>query len=102
MSDAWKDRERAKEEEFFERQNKEALKKISHIHDDSKERLSPLTGKPMKKTSVKGVSVYTCPEVGGVWIEHGGFEQLMRATMKGSEGSDWLFQFLTEVFEKKQ
>ena len=102
MSDAWDDRKRAKEEEFFEKMNKESLKKINAQHDESKDRLSPLTGKPMTKSKIMGVTVYTCPEVGGIWIEHGGFEQLIKASSNMSAGADWFSQFLSEVLEKKQ
>ncbi len=66
MSNAWDDMKRAKEEEYFSRQNQEALKKLRAglpAHH------SPITGEPLTQINIDGASALKCEKSGGVWIE---------------------------------
>lgn len=76
MGDAWKDRKKAKEEEYFEQQQKQLLERLR-----SKKTRPPLTspvcGKTMNREDIMGVSVDRCPESGGIWIEKADLKKLL-------------------------
>lgn len=85
MSDSWGDRRRVLEDEFIERQNKEALEKLAHHGQPSL--LSPITGQPMVRAEVLGIAVDRCPESGGVWLDKGELEELLNRA-RHETGSD--------------
>ena len=99
MSDekGWDEMRRAKEEMFFDEQNKRALGKIK---DRTKKRLSPISGQPMEELVYQGVVIDRCPTSGGIWLDPGELEQIIKAaTEEKKQGEDWLgnfFGFITK------
>jgi Transcription factor zinc-finger/Mitochondrial ATPase inhibitor, IATP len=76
MSDAWKNMEKAKEDAYFDRANKEALERLKKT---TANRASPATGKPLEKKVIEGVVVDYCSDSAGIWLERQDIEQLFRA-----------------------
>ncbi|HMO02509.1 MAG TPA: zf-TFIIB domain-containing protein [Oligoflexia bacterium] len=85
MSDSFEERRKALEDQFFAKQNEEALKKLK----EKKERIrpSPITGKPMKQIEFMGVTIDQCEDSKGVWLDAGELEQIIKNASKKS-GSD--------------
>lgn len=84
MSDAWDDMKRTKEEEFFQRQNKDALKKMKDPHLEPV-RLCPIDGQKMDRLSVSDIVVDRCPKCLGVWLDHGELGRILQITEKDTE-----------------
>jgi hypothetical protein len=66
MTNAWDEMKKANEEQYFERQNQEALRKL---HDSQSALLSPRTQKPMEQIKVGNGKAYVCPASHGLYIE---------------------------------
>ena len=97
-SDAWDDRRRAQEEAFFAKQNAEALARLTARKEESKPRLSPITGKPMVQRTVMGVVIDQCPDSKGIWLDAGELEQItksMSESSKSEKPTDWFSSFTT-------
>jgi hypothetical protein len=78
MNDAWDELKKAKEEEYFMKQNQEALKRLKARKDsEEKPRLSPITGEPMEQLTMMGVVVDRCPTSHGIWLDAGELEQII-------------------------
>jgi len=76
MSDSVLDpRRKALEDSYFQKKNQEALEFLAK-ELEKKERLSPLTDKPLKESIFHGVIVYTCEDTNGVWVEGSQLERL--------------------------
>lgn len=86
MTDQWKKREDALEAEYFDRKEKEALKRIAQKKAEGAERLSPITGKPMIQKSIFGVVVDKCTESGGIWLDAGELEQIIDMSRQNQPG----------------
>ncbi len=97
MSDSWDERRKAQEEQFFEKENERAIKKLQAEKDSHKPRLSPASGKAMTHTSIAGVTVYRCPDSGGIWLESGQLEAIVNNTRE-SDDSNWLANFFNTLF----
>jgi len=73
MVDIWKEREKALENEYVFRQEKEQIKKMQEesrerlIRDLSKNRC-PKCGEKIEAMVFRGVPLDHCPECGGVWL----------------------------------
>lgn len=73
MTDIWKEREKALENEYFYKLEKEQIEKL---RSDSKERLirelchnrCPKCGEPVQPITFRGVPLDKCPSCGGVWL----------------------------------
>lgn len=76
MNDSWDDRRKAKEDEYFAKENLKALERLK-TRTGSEIRKSPITGEPMEQVTIMGVVVDRCPKSGGVWLDKGELEQLM-------------------------
>lgn len=85
MSDSWDEMRRAKEEQYFHNQNEAALKRLSDRAAE-KPRLSPVTGKPMKQVTLMGTVIDQCEESGGIWLDKGELEELIKASGTGETG----------------
>ena len=96
MSDAWNDRKIAQEEQYFEKANKEALERLKKR---SSARPSPITGEPMEQVTMMGVTVDRCSKSGGIWLDAGELEQLMKAS-QGASGDGSLTNFFSSLFKK--
>jgi len=99
-SGSWDDMKRAKEEEYFQRQDAEAVKRLQN--EANRKRLSPITGKPMEQITLMGVVVDRCPTSGGIWLDAGELEQIVKSSKSPeAQGSGFLSNFLESLFVKK-
>lgn len=99
MNDSWDKLRRAKEDEYFDKENKNALKRIRA--DDSKPRLSPITGDPMEQVLIDGVTVDRCKTSGGIWLDAGELEEILKQSQaKGGVEGDWFKNFFASIFSK--
>jgi Zn-finger nucleic acid-binding protein len=100
-SDSWSDMRKAKENQFFEQQEKEALARLKSRAESI--RKSPIDGQPMEQVTIMGVVVDRCKSTGGVWLDNGELEQLLKASQKnaGSEaGASWISNFFDGLYKK--
>ena len=94
--DAWKDREKAAEDSFFEKENQRALERMK-----AKEVLkSPVTGQPMEQISLHGVIVDRCTQSGGVWLDAKELEQLIKKSSASPASGNIITQVFTDLFKK--
>ncbi len=105
MNDSWDERRRAKEEEYFNKKNAEALTRLKERKDAAKQRLSPITGEPMEELTIMGVVVDRCPTSKGIWLDAGELEEILNvATGVKSEDelkeSNYFAQFLATLTGK--
>jgi len=101
MSDSWEKMRRAKEDEYFEKENSQALKRLKS-RDSEKPRLSPITGEPMEQLTMMGVVIDRCPTSGGIWLDAGELEQIIKASSdlrEDGEGTDWISRFFGRIFK---
>ena len=86
MADAFDDRRRGLEEEYFHRKNKEAVEKLREKMKVSEEAKAagtssmrcPRCDGNLKESKVDEVSIDTCEKCGGVWLDSGELEQLTK------------------------
>ena len=84
MSDAFDERRRGLEEEYFHRKNKEAIEKLREKMKVSAEAKAagtssmkcPRCDGNLKESKLDAVSIDTCEKCGGVWLDSGELEQL--------------------------
>ena len=101
-TDSIDERRKALEEDFFRRQNEEALKRLQQRNEE-KPRLSPITGEPMEQLTIMGVVVDRCPTSKGIWLDNGELEELLKAhegTLPGTKGEGILQNFLNTLSGK--
>ena len=97
MSDAWKEREKAQEGAYFEKQEQEALKRLKE-GGNNRRRPSPVTGEPMEQIVIDGVNVDRCPKSGGIWLDAGELEQILKNhNQVKAQSVSWLGDFLTKL-----
>jgi hypothetical protein len=94
MADSWKDRERVKEEEFFERQNKEMMKKL-RAKGAPEVRSSPVSGEPMKQVEVSGIAVDYCPRSGYVGVDCADLRKLLELARQHDEA--WIPAIIRKI-----
>ncbi len=97
MTNAWDDMKTAKENEYFERKNREALDRLA-TKTESAERKSPVTGELMEQVVLNGVVVDRCPTSGGIWLDAGELEQLIE---QGKSSGSWFDGFAQSLGIKK-
>lgn len=97
MSDAWDDRKRAQEEQYFEKANKEALLRLK---GRSGARPSPIDGQPMEQVTMMGVTVDRCKTSGGIWLDAGELEALIKAS-QDTQNAGSLTNLFTSLFKSK-
>lgn len=86
MSDAFDDRRRGLEEEYFHRKNKEAIEKLREKMKVSEEAKAagtssmkcPRCDGSLNESKVEEVSIDVCDKCGGVWLDSGELEQLTK------------------------
>lgn len=86
MSDAFDDRRRGLEEEYFHRKNKEAIEKLREKMRVSEEAKAagtssmkcPRCDGSLNESKVEEVSIDVCDKCGGVWLDSGELEQLTK------------------------
>ena len=99
MSDAWDKMEKAKEGSYFEKKNQEALARLKQKQDDTKPRLSPVSGEPMEQEVLMGVVIDRCKSSGGIWLDAGELEALIEAS-KNQEESGLISDFFKNLSGK--
>lgn len=105
MAGSWDEMRRAKEEQFFEEQNKQAMARLKS-RGTTTPRLSPVSGKPMEQRTLMGVVIDVCPDSGGVWLDHGELELLMKATEENAKSKEpqsegLVGRFFDSLYKKK-
>jgi len=112
MSNSWDDRRRALEEEYIERQNNAALESLARKSESlltESPLKSPVSGKPMTREQILGVTIDRCTESGGIWLDKGELEALLDRASQGdtivqsanqSTTVNWLQQFWLRVTGK--
>lgn len=92
MTDEWAKRERALEDGYFERKEREALERLAKKAAEGVVRKSPISGEPMVQKSLYGVVVDRCTTSGGIWLDAGELEQIIEMAKKNEPG------FLEKLF----
>ena len=86
MTDAFDDRRKGLEEEYFHRQNKEAIEKLRAKMAVSEQAKAagtssmkcPRCDGKLEESKFEEVSIDTCDKCGGVWLDSGELEQLTK------------------------
>jgi uncharacterized protein len=97
MSDAFDNRRKGLEEEYFHRKNKEAIEKLREKMKVSEEAKAagtssmrcPRCDGTLNETKVEDVSVDVCDKCGGVWLDSGELEQLTKRESGGFLSRIW-------------
>ena len=100
MSDSFNERKKAMEDEYFHKQNQEALKRLAARkveHNEAPVRKSPITGEPLIQKTIAGVVVDICEKSGGVWLDAGELEQILENSQKDH---NWLSGFFGHLKNK--
>lgn len=87
MTDSWNEMRLAKEGQYFERQNNKALESMRKT--SPRERMSPITGKPMRTVLLEGMLLDVCDDTGGLWIDKDELLEILRH-IKSPHGETWL------------
>jgi hypothetical protein len=98
MSDAFDERRKGLEEEYFHRKNKEAIEKLREKMKVAEEAKAagassmrcPRCEGNLKESKFEEVSIDTCEKCGGVWLDSGELEQLTKKDKGG-----WLSRLLS-------
>ena len=96
MSDIFEDRRKGLEEEYFRRQDQQALEKLREkiaVAEQAKAAGTssmecPRCDGHLKESSFEGVTIDTCEKCAGVWLDSGELQQLTQR-----EGGGWLGRF---------
>ena len=91
MPDAFDERRKGLEEEYFHRKDKELIEKLRakmKVAEEAKAAgLStmqcPRCDGTLKESKIEEVSIDTCDKCGGVWLDSGELEQLTRRDTTG-------------------
>ena len=97
MSDAFDERRKGLEEEYFHRKNKEAVEKLREkmkIAEQAKAEgtstmLCPRCDGTLHESKIENVTVDTCDKCGGVWLDSGELEELTK-----TESGGWFSRLL--------
>ena len=91
MSDAFDERRRGLEEEYFHRKNKEAIEKLRAKMKVAQEAKAagassmtcPRCGGSLKESRFDEVTIDTCEKCGGVWLDASELQQLTQREKGG-------------------
>jgi Zn-finger nucleic acid-binding protein len=91
MADGMDERRRGLEEEYFHRKNKEAIEKLRaqmKVAEEAKaagisSMQCPRCDGSLKESKFEEVSIDTCEQCGGVWLDSGELEQLTQKEKSG-------------------
>jgi len=93
MSDDLK-KAKLRENAYFEKIEAEAKKRIKEKLENEKVRLSPVSGNPLVPVNMSGVIVDQCPDSGGVWLDKGELEELIKISSEKGTDQTWLDKFV--------
>lgn len=85
MSDSWETMRKAKEDQYFMKENEQALKRLQS-RSTEKPRLSPVSGQPMKQVTLMGIVIDQCEQSGGIWLDNGELDALIEASNEKEKG----------------
>jgi hypothetical protein len=79
------------EQDYFKQKDLELLaelreKSAATRQAETQARKSPITGEPMIQKSFHGVTIDVCPTSGGVWLDAGELEMLMKVNQTAVGG----------------
>jgi ribosomal protein L37AE/L43A len=91
LGDKLHDAEKAREDEYFARRDRELLNKLKREKEQqfkdelhaAKEMTCPRCGKTLHERIEHGVSIDECPGCGGVWLDKGELDALVKADEQG-------------------
>jgi uncharacterized protein len=91
MSGVFDDRRKGLEEEYFHRQNKQAIEKLREkvkVAEEAKaagtsSMRCPRCDGALKASTFEEVEIDTCEKCGGIWLDSGELEQLTRRENEG-------------------
>jgi Zn-finger nucleic acid-binding protein len=97
MSDLFDDRRRGLEEEYFHKKNKEAIEKLKQqlkVAEEAKaagtsSMQCPRCDGRLTSSMFEKVEIDTCDKCGGVWLDSGELDQLMKQESGGWFGRLW-------------
>jgi hypothetical protein len=97
MSDAFDDRRKGLEEEYFHRKNQELIEKLREkikVSEAAKAASTSAMECPrchgaLRESKVDDVSIDVCEKCGGVWLDSGELEQLTKRESSGFFGRLW-------------
>lgn len=99
--DPFAKRRKALEDQYFHKENEDALKRLQKRGAVEKPRLSPVTGKPMKQVTLMGVVIDQCEDSGGVWLDPGELEELVNASKLAEKGEPGIFSSLLNSIRRR-
>ena len=97
MSDTWKEREEAIENQYFSKANKEALERLQKLHQIK----SPVSGKEMEKLVFLGAVIDWCKESDGIWLDKGELEYFIEVIKRDSRTTETITEELREIKNKR-
>lgn len=91
LGDKLHDAEKAREDEFFARRDRELINKLKRDKEQqfnqdlqaAKELICPRCGKTLQERVEHGVTIDQCANCGGVWLDKGELDALIQADEKG-------------------
>lgn len=94
MSNAWDDMKRAKEEQYFNKKDKELLEKKHHeieIEDFKKHFMNhcPKCGEKLEEVKFHGVNIDRCNSCKGIWLDDGELDAIEDA----DKAQSWFEKF---------
>jgi hypothetical protein len=97
-NDAWDDRKRVQEEEYFSRLNKDLISKMGK----KIVRNSPVSGELMQSIELQGLHVQRCTKSGGIWIEKEELQALYQQVKKDLGAFGGVLQLLFDATIEKR
>lgn len=95
MTDSMKDREKALEEAYIQKLEEQTIRKLAERKNSAEIRKSPITGKPMEQITIHGIIVDRCVDSGGIFLDAGELEDIIKASTSAEEG--WLEKFIQKL-----
>lgn len=97
LGDKLRDAERAREDEYFARRDRELIEKARGQKGEEAEATlreitrmrCPKDGRPLDSIKLRGVNVERCPACDGVWLDRGELEAIA-----GTESTGWIARLL--------
>lgn len=100
MADKWDERKQAIEDQYFDKVNQDALRRIHKAGDNARTRPSPITGKPMEQVTLMGVVVDRCADSGGVWLDAGELDEILKHVTSQTDGDNRIASFFKRLTSK--